>query len=146
MTSPPDDHTSPPTVPEGKAVILFDGVCNLCNASVNFIIDRDPAGYFKLAALQSEAALPLKHQHALRTSYLDNIVLIEHGQAYHNSTAVLRIARRLQGGWPMLYGLIVIPRPLRDLVYRWVAGNRYRWFGKQDTCRLPTPDLQARFL
>ncbi|BBM70001.1 thiol-disulfide oxidoreductase DCC family protein [Rhodothermus marinus] len=127
-------------------IVLFDGVCNLCNGFVNFVIDRDPAGYFKFGALQSEAARPYLERFGLRPDYMDSIVLIENGRLYRDSTAALRILRRLQGLWPLLYGLIVVPRPLRDAVYRWIARHRYRWFGRREQCRVPTPDLLARFL
>ncbi len=127
------------------ALVLFDGVCNLCNSSVNFVIDRDPEAYFKFAALQDEAVQPFFAKYDLSPEYLDSIVLIEDGQSYRNSTAALRIARRLKGAWPLFYGFIIIPRPIRDVVYKWIARNRYRWFGKRDSCRLPTPELRARF-
>lgn len=131
---------------EGHAVVLFDGVCNLCNSSVNFVIDRDPDGYFKFAALQDEKVAPLRARFGITPEYLDSILLVEDGQCYRESTAALRIARRLKGAWPLLYGFILVPRPLRDVVYRWIARNRYRWFGKRDTCRIPTPELRARFV
>lgn len=131
------------------ALVLFDGVCNLCNASVNFVIDRDPSGYFKFASLQSEAA----RGHLARcgpaftpTDPPASIVLIEGGACYRQSTAALRIARRLRGLWPLLYGFIIVPRPLRDAIYDWIARNRYRWFGRRDTCRIPTPELRDRFV
>ena len=128
------------------AVVLFDGVCNLCNSSVNFIIDRDPAGYFKFAALQDEAVQPLLNRFDLSADYLDSIVLIEDGHCYAKSAAALRIARRLEGAWPLLYVFNAVPRALRDVLYDWIANNRYRWFGKRDACRIPTPELRARFL
>lgn len=136
---------------ESSAVVLFDGVCNLCNASVNFIIDRDKPGYFRFAPLQSERASELliaqgKKPLAPGTDP-DSISLLEDGKLYEQSTAALRIAKRLSGAWPMLYYLSIwIPRPIRDFVYRIVARNRYRWFGKSDACRMPTPALKARFL
>lgn len=135
-----------PLLPEGQAVLLFDGVCNLCNASVNFVIDRDPQAYFRFAALQSEAGRALLEGQHLHGDYLDSIVLVEHGRVYTNSTAALRVARHLSGAWPLLAVFLVVPRPVRDLVYGWVARNRYRWFGRRDTCRLPTPELRVRFL
>ena len=127
-------------------VILFDGVCNLCNGSVNFVIDRDPEGIFRFGSLQSNQAAPLLARYGLEDSALDSIVLIEDGRVYRKSDAVLRIARRLPGAWPLLYGAMAVPRVLRDAVYDWVARNRYRWFGRSDTCRVPTPELKARFL
>ena len=128
------------------AIVLFDGVCNLCNVSVTFIIDRDPHGWFRFAALQSETGRRLLAQAAWPSLAPDSIMLIESGRVHTDSTAVLRIARRLRGWWPLLYGLIVIPAPVRDGVYRWIAANRYRWFGQSTSCRVPTPDLQQRFL
>ena len=127
-------------------VVLFDGVCNLCNATVNFLIDRDPDGVFRFGALQSEAARPLLHRHGLSATELSSVVLIEDGHVYTRSTAALRIARRLPGLWPLLQVFYAVPTPLRDLVYDVIARNRYRWFGKRDACRVPTPDLRARFL
>jgi predicted DCC family thiol-disulfide oxidoreductase YuxK len=130
------------------AVVLFDGVCNLCNATVNFIIDRDPAGYFRFAALQSEpgAATLARHGAAAPAGDPDSICLEERGRLYVRSSAVLRITRRLRGAWKLLFVFIIVPRPLRDLVYRWVARNRYRWFGREESCRMPTAELRARFL
>lgn len=125
------------------ATVLFDGVCNLCNASINFIIDRDPKAYFRFAALQSDAAKQLGET---VTGDPDSIILIEDGKRYDKSTAALRIARRLSGVWPVLYMGIILPRPLRDVIYRFIARNRYKWFGKSDACRLPSPELKARFL
>jgi predicted DCC family thiol-disulfide oxidoreductase YuxK len=129
------------------SVVLFDGVCNLCNASVSFIIDRDPAGRFRFAALQSEAGRELLERHGRPvTATPESVVLVEAGRVYEQSTAALRIARRLKGGWKLLYAFALVPRPLRDLVYRWIARNRYRWFGREEACRRPTPELERRFL
>ena len=128
------------------ALILFDGVCNLCNGAVNFIIDRDPDGYFRFAPLQSDVA----QEHLAGTpaagTTLDTIVLVENGTPYMRSTAALRIARRLTAPWPLLALFLAVPRPLRDAVYNGIARNRYDWFGRRDQCRLPTPELKARFL
>lgn len=132
-----------PTTKRGQGIILFDGVCNLCNGAVTFIIDRDPEGYFAFAPLQSETGKKLL---GIEETRLESIVLIENGERYSESTAALKIARRLRGAWPLLYGFIVVPRALRDSVYRFVAANRYRLFGKTDSCRLPTPELKKRFL
>jgi predicted DCC family thiol-disulfide oxidoreductase YuxK len=128
--------------------ILFDGVCNMCNAAVNFIIDRDPAGALRFASLQSEAARQLL---ALRgftapTAEPETILFVCGDRVYERSTAALKIARRLSGLWPLLTVLLLVPRPLRDVVYRWIARNRYRWFGKSEFCRVPTPELRERFL
>lgn len=132
--------------PDTESVVLFDGVCNLCNAAVNFIIDRDPEGYFQFAPLQSDVAQTYLNEFADTTSDLDTIVLYEDGETYSRSTAALHIARRLTGPWPLLFAAIVIPRPLRDAVYNWIANHRYDWFGRRDECRMPTPELTDRFL
>ncbi|GIV61600.1 MAG: hypothetical protein KatS3mg044_0466 [Rhodothermaceae bacterium] len=141
-TASPEER--PPLSEQG--IILFDGVCNLCNGSVNFVIDHDPDGYFRFAALQSETARALLQALRVPDDRPESIVLIEDGKVYTRSTAALRIARRLSGAWPLLYAFIVVPRRLRDRVYDWIARNRYRWFGRRDTCRLPTPELRSRFL
>lgn len=127
-------------------VILFDGVCNLCNGAVNFVIDRDPEGVFTFGALQSEQAEALLQKHALPEDYLDSLVLLENGRLYVRSEAALRIARRLGGLWPLLYAFMAVPRPLRNRIYDWIASNRYGWFGRREQCRVPTPELRQRFL
>lgn len=136
------------SIPErdGRALVLFDGVCNLCNAAVNFIIARDPDGQFAFGALQSEAGASLLARHGLRAGALDSIVLIEGGRAYRRSEAALRIAWHLGGGWRLLYPLVWLPRPLRDAAYDYLAAHRYRWFGQREACRVPTPELRARFV
>jgi predicted DCC family thiol-disulfide oxidoreductase YuxK len=126
--------------------VLFDGVCNLCNGSVLFVIDRDPSAHFHFAALQSDAGRALLRQHGYAGADLSSIVLVDGGRLYTRSTAALRIARRLAWPWRLLYALIVVPRPLRDAVYDLVARNRYRWFGREEACRVPTPELRGRFL
>jgi len=132
----------------GEPLVLFDGVCNLCHASVNFIIDRDPTSRFRFASMQSEAGRAALARHGLPTPVGDpeNMVLIEGDRAYDRSTAALRIARMLSGPVKLLWALILVPAFVRDAVYRFVARNRYRWFGKSDQCRVPSPDLRARFL
>lgn len=131
-----------------QSVVLFDGVCNFCNGAVNFIIDRDRTGRFRFAPLQSEAAAALLKQHGreLPAGDPDTLILVEEGRIYERSTAALRIARGLRMPWPLFYALIVVPRPLRDLFYRLFARYRYRLFGRSDACRMPTPELRARFL
>ncbi|GAA4836252.1 thiol-disulfide oxidoreductase DCC family protein [Algivirga pacifica] len=127
-------------------VILFDGVCNLCNGTVNFIIDRDPKGKFQFASLQSEEGEKVLQQNGIAEVSLDSVVLLKNGQLYKKSTAALHIARELKGAWPLFYGFIIVPRFIRDGVYNWIAKNRYKWFGKSDACRIPTPELKERFL
>ncbi len=145
--NPTSQNDSPAnTLAPGHALVLFDGVCNLCNGSVQFIIDRDPNAYFRFAALQSDAAAPALAHCGRGDSTLDSIVLVEGGVCYSRSDAALRIARRLSGLWPVVYVGILFPRLVRDLVYELIARHRYRWFGRTETCRIPTPELRARFL
>jgi len=128
------------------AIILFDGVCNFCNGAVNFVIDRDQAGYFKFAALQSEAGEELLERHSIDKIETDSVILIEDDEAYTHSSAALRIVRRLPGAWPLLYGFIVLPEAIRDWAYKLFARSRYRLFGRREECMIPTPDVRARFL
>ncbi len=131
---------------EGQYVVLFDGVCNLCNGTVQFIIAHDPSAHFRFAALQSEAARRLLGETQMSGTLLDSVVLVENVRVYTRSTAVLRVARRLSFPWPLFFALIVVPRPLRDMVYELIARHRYAWFGRRDACMMPTPELRARFL
>lgn len=125
---------------------MFDGVCNLCNGAVQFVIARDPSARFHFSPLQSDAARRvLRERYTLPTSP-DSIVLLDESGVFTRSDAALRVARGLRFPWPLAYGLIVVPRPLRDWVYDIVARNRYAWFGTRDACMVPTPDLRARFL
>jgi len=128
------------------AIILFDGVCNFCNSGVNYVLDRDPEGYFKFGALQSDEAREILSKHDLPPEYLDSIVLVDGGTVHANSDAVLRIARHLKGLWPVLYWFRFVPLSIRDGIYRWFASNRYDWFGKMDSCRIPTPEIRDRFI
>lgn len=107
---------------------------------------NDPGDTFRFAANQSEAGQQLLHTHGFATDNIETVILIEDNILYLHSTAALRIARKLRNPWALLYWLIVVPRPLRDAIYRWVARNRYRWFGKKEACRIPTPAERARFL
>lgn len=127
-------------------IVLFDGVCNLCNGSVQFILKRDPQARFRFASLQSEAGRSLMSEHGLDPDALSSVVVIEDGRVWQESSAALRIARHLPGLWKLLRIFTIIPRPLRDAIYRLIARNRYRWFGKTETCWLPTPELKGRFL
>jgi len=129
-----------------SAIILFDGVCNFCNGSINFIIERDKAGYFKFAPLQSEIGEKLLQENGIDKAETDSIVLIEDGKVYTHSTAALRIARKLEGNWSWFYKLMIIPRFVRDGFYKLFAKYRYKMFGKQDACMLPTPEVRSRFL
>lgn len=124
--------------------MLFDGVCNFCNASVQFIIKRDRRAYFKFASLQSEFANTVVGDRTLPMP--ESVILIENGEMYERSTAALKIARRLNGLWPVFYIFILVPRPVRDAVYHIIARNRYRWFGKRESCMIPGKELKGRFL
>jgi predicted DCC family thiol-disulfide oxidoreductase YuxK len=128
------------------SVLLFDGVCNFCNGAVNFIIDRDPEGRFQFASLQSPEGRALAAPHGIDGSAPSTMVLIEGGKAYTKSAAALRIARQLRAPWPLAFVAVIVPKPLRDAAYRYFAANRYRWFGRSESCRVPTPELRSRFL
>lgn len=126
--------------------ILFDGVCNLCNSSVNFIIDHDKNDLFRFTSLQSESGQSLLKKFNLNGDNFDSIILIEGDKYYTRSSAVLRIAKEFPGFWKLLYFFIIIPPALRDFAYEIIAENRYKWFGKKDSCRVPTPELKNKFL
>jgi predicted DCC family thiol-disulfide oxidoreductase YuxK len=128
------------------AIVLFDGLCNLCNASVRFILENDPAGEFRFASLQSGAGAEALARFGLAPEGFSSIVLIDGDTVWSNSDAALRIAGRLRSPWPVLALLLALPRPVRDGAYRWIADNRYGLFGKSATCPLPAPEWQARFL
>jgi predicted DCC family thiol-disulfide oxidoreductase YuxK len=128
------------------SVLLFDGVCNLCNHIVTFIIHRDPKATFRFASLQSQIGARMLQQHGLPSSDMNTVILVEGNNFYTKSTAALHVFKRLGGLWPLLYMFIIIPKPIRDIIYAWVARNRYTWFGKKDQCMIPTPGLKERFL
>lgn len=130
----------------GVSVVLFDGVCNLCNGAVQFLLRRDRQRRFRFAALQSATGRRLLRQHGVDSDALASIVVIEGGRARVRSDAALLLARRLPWPWPLLAVFLVCPRPLRDTLYSLVARNRYRWFGRRDSCMLPTPETADRFL
>lgn len=125
-----------------KKIILFDGECNFCNSTVNFIILHDPSGLFRFASLNSEIGNKLLKEYSVEPT--DSIVLIEQGKAYTHSTAILRILKNLKGLWKLLYVFILVPKPLRDFLYRAFAKNRYKLFGQ--SCMIPTPEIKERFL
>jgi predicted DCC family thiol-disulfide oxidoreductase YuxK len=128
------------------SLVLFDGVCNLCNTFVDFIIRRDPEGVYRFASLQSDLGQEKITRCQIKETNSDSVILIESGKCFIKSTAALRIIRHLRSPWPMWYVFIIIPRMLRDPIYDYVARNRYQWFGKRDTCRLPTLEERSRFL
>jgi predicted DCC family thiol-disulfide oxidoreductase YuxK len=127
-------------------ILLFDGVCNFCAWSVRFVIDRDPQQVFRFASLQSDSGRRLLSEHGLDADAIDSVILIEDGRAWRESDAALRVCRHLRAPWSWLWLLRVLPRFLRDAIYRFIARNRYRWFGKMESCMIPTPEIRARFL
>ncbi len=134
-------------LPKDKKIILFDGVCNLCNNAVNFIIEHDKKDVFRFASLQSEIGQKLTSERGIDPEELDSIVLIEPGVAYFKkSTAALEISKELSGGYSMIKYFSFLPEGLRDGVYDIIANHRYKWFGKKDSCMIPTSELKAKFL
>ncbi len=127
-------------------IILFDGVCNLCNTAINFVIDRDRKKVFKFSSFQSTFGQGYLKDNQLPLDEFEYMVYVENNKIYAKSTAALKIARKMSGIWPILYGFIIIPKFLRDAIYNLIANNRYKWFGKRDQCRVLTPELKARFL
>ena len=130
----------------GQPIILFDGVCNLCNRAVRLVVALDRSKRFHFASRQSEFGRRLLDRHDLDAERDDSIVLVDGDRVLLRSTAALHIARRLKWPWPLLFGLILIPRVLRDGGYNWSARHRYRWFGRSDSCPLSQGDLDGRFL
>ncbi|MGB7292158.1 MAG: thiol-disulfide oxidoreductase DCC family protein [Thermodesulfobacteriota bacterium] len=126
-------------------IVLFDGVCNFCSSVVRFAISRDPDGIFRFASLQSDAGQFFLNKFGLSTDDFDSFVLIEGDRFFLRSTAVLRLCKKLNGLWPLVYLLIVIPAPIRDFIYNIVARNRYRWFGKKEECFIPSAEIRNRF-
>lgn len=127
-------------------IVLFDGVCNLCSGWVQFVIRRDPDAVFLFASLQSEVGRSLSEKHGIDPDQLDSVVLIDGDQAYQRSDAALRVARYLDGPWRRAAVLLIVPRFIRNSVYRLIAWQRYRLFGRQESCWLPTEQLRKRFL
>tara|TARA_R110002020_G_scaffold432079_5_gene642131 strand:- start:294 stop:698 length:405 start_codon:yes stop_codon:yes gene_type:complete len=127
-------------------IILFDGVCNFCNSTINFVIRKDIEDKFRFASLQGETGKLLLEKYKIDTLATDSIVLIENDKAYTKSTAALHIARGLKGWYSLLYGFMIIPKFLRNTIYDYVARNRYKWFGKKDSCMLPNPSIKTKFI
>ena len=129
-----------------ESILLFDGHCSLCNAAVDFVLKRDAKKKLLLASIQGPAGQRTLTKYQLPSSYLDTLVLVEEGQVYLGSTAALRVARLLGGGWPLFYPLIIIPKGLRDRIYQWIGKHRYQWFGRRESCRMPTASEKSHFL
>jgi predicted DCC family thiol-disulfide oxidoreductase YuxK len=140
------DSSLPAGFAPGERTLLFDGVCNLCNGWVRFVIARDPAARLRLAAVQSPAGQAILAACGLSTEDFDTMVFVEGGKAYFKSTAFLRAVRYLSSPWPWLAAGLAVPRPLRDWLYDRLARNRYRLFGRQESCMMPTPEIRSRFL
>lgn len=131
---------------EEKRIVLFDGVCNLCNSSVQFIIRNDPQRIFRFASLQSGFGQSfLKKQNRPLDSF-DSLILFDGDKIYYESTAALNIAKNLKGIWPLFYGFIIIPKPIRDFFYKWVSKNRYKFFGKREQCMVPDKGFLDLFI
>lgn len=134
-------------IPDNKKIILFDGVCNLCNNAVNFIIERDEKDVFRFASLQSELGKKLTSERGIDPEEMDSMLLIEPGVAYYQrSTAALEISKDLSGGYSMLKYISFLPEGFRDSIYNLIARNRYKWFGKKESCMIPTAKMKAKFL
>ena len=131
---------------KNKSIILFDGVCNLCNSSINFIIKHDKKKQFLFTSLQSDAAKDLMLHYEIKKYDIDTIFLLEEGKLYDKSTAILKISKHLNYGLQFCYGFIIIPKHWRDLVYDFIAKKRYKWFGKRESCIKPSLKLKSRFL
>ena len=127
-------------------VILFDGVCNFCNSTVNLVIRTDKTKRIKFTTLQSFAGQQLAEQYNLPANDMKSFVFIEDGKAYTKSTAALRVCRYMKWLWPLCYVFILVPKFIRDAVYDFIAARRYKWFGMKDQCMVPTPEVRSRFL
>ncbi len=141
-----ESNTSTATDLRSNPVILFDGVCNFCNSSVNFIIDRDKNMIFRFASLQSEAGQQLLMEAGAGMEEFDSVVLVYEGRIHIKSSAAIKIASMLPFPWPIVSVFRIIPARLRDFVYDYIARNRYKWFGKRDACRIPDAETRARFI
>lgn len=131
---------------KSSPIILFDGVCNFCNYWVNFAIKRDRKKKLRFTPLQGETAKRLLPEYTINPTSLSSVILIDNGMAYTQSSAAIRICKHLNGGWKLFYGLIIIPKFVRDFFYNIIARNRYKWFGKKDQCMIPPADWKERFL
>lgn len=129
-----------------KTIILFDGVCNLCNGTVQFILKRDKKNRFMFSSLQGKTGQEYLQKFNLPLDTFNSFILVENDKIYTRSTGVLRMLKHLGGTWALLYAFIIIPPFIRDAVYNLIARNRYRWFGKKETCWVPTPELKRKFL
>jgi len=133
-------------ITSGKKIILFDGVCNLCNNSVQFVIRHDKKNQFLFGSFQGETGQEYLRQFKLPSGQFNSFMLLEDDKLYTESTAALRVCKHLDGGWKLFYGFIIVPKFIRDGFYRLIAKNRYKWFGKKEVCWVPAPGLKEKFL
>jgi predicted DCC family thiol-disulfide oxidoreductase YuxK len=131
---------------DNRPVVLFDGVCNLCNRLVQFIIKKDKKKQFLFASLQGKTGQDVLKKFSLPANDLNSFVLLEENRIYTKSTAGLKMLKKLGGGWQLLYAFIIVPKFIRNGIYNWIASNRYKWYGKKDACMIPTAELKERFL
>lgn len=129
-----------------NGIVLFDGVCNFCHSSVNNIIRFDKKKYFRFAPIQSEVGQYLMSKHGLDPVNFDSVILVDDNRSYIYSSAILNIARKMKGIYQLAYIFILVPPFIRNGIYKWIAKNRYKWFGKKDACMVPTPDIRSRFV
>lgn len=129
-----------------EKLILFDGVCNLCNGAVQYVIRHDKKELFTFASFQSESGKKILSQFHITSNDPDSFVFIQNNSVFHKSTAALKVARQLDGMVKIFYGFIIVPVVIRDMVYEFIAKNRYKWFGKSESCMIPSPSLKSRFL
>jgi len=134
-------------LPQDKKIILFDGVCNLCDSTVQFLIKKDKKDVFRFTAIQSEIGQEIITKLGIDTTKTDSIILYEPAKAYYfKAEAAIRIASELNGFYPLMKGFLILPAFINNTVYDYIAKNRYRWYGKKDNCMIPTPELKAKFL
>jgi predicted DCC family thiol-disulfide oxidoreductase YuxK len=131
---------------DSRKIVLFDGVCNLCNRSVQFILQRDKKKQFVFSSLQGKTGTALMQQFGLPAGMYNSFMLVENGKLYTRSAGALRVVKQLGGGWRLLYVFMIIPAFIRDAIYNLIARNRYKWFGKEESCWLPSPQWKDRFL
>lgn len=129
-----------------NSIVLFDGVCNFCNYWVRFAIKRDKKKKLRFGTLQGEAAKKLLEKYNFHTTSLNSVILIDKERIWTQSSAAIRICKYLNGGWKLFYGLIIIPKFIRDFFYNIIARNRYKWYGKREECMIPSADITERFL
>jgi predicted DCC family thiol-disulfide oxidoreductase YuxK len=139
-------HSAPALLDQYPRIILFDGVCNFCNSSINRVLNNDPRGYFHFATLQSQAGQTILEHFHLPTADFDSFILVENCNVYEKSSAALRVVRKMRWPWKFILATMIFPRPLRDFVYSVIARNRYKWFGQRDACILPSQAQRQRFL